>query len=69
MNQLTGWGFNELLFLISFQQNHIDTSHFLWLVTYFLKFAAQLELDLEHIKFVLSYKIISYLTYEAVNLY
>ena len=28
----------------------IDTSHFFWLVTYFLKFAAQLELDLEHVK-------------------
>ncbi|XP_055295111.1 protein timeless isoform X3 [Sitodiplosis mosellana] len=50
-------------------QTHIDTSHFFWLVTYFLKFAAQLELDLEHIKCVLSYKIVSYLTYEAVMLY
>ncbi|XP_031617195.1 protein timeless isoform X2 [Contarinia nasturtii] len=50
-------------------QAHIDTSHFFWLVTYFLKFAAQLELDLEHIKCVLSYKIVSYLTYEAVILY
>lgn len=39
------------------------------MVTYFLKFAAQLELDLEHIKCVLSYKILSYLTYEAVMLY
>lgn len=38
-------------------------------MTYFLKFAAQLELDLEHVKCVLSYKIISYLTYEAVFLY
>lgn len=28
----------------------VDTSHFFWLVTYFLKFAAQLELELEHIK-------------------
>lgn len=25
----------------------VDTSHFFWLVTYFLKFAAQLDLDLE----------------------
>lgn len=47
----------------------MDTSHFFWLVTYFLKFAAQLEVDLEHIKCVLSYKIVSYLTYEAVILY
>lgn len=30
----------------------MDTSHFFWLVTYFLKFATQLELDLEHIRFV-----------------
>lgn len=62
-------GFEHLRVLISFQQTQIDMSHFFWLVTYFLKFAAQLELDLEHIKCVLSYKIISYLTYEAVILY
>lgn len=46
----------------------IDTSHFFWLVTYFLKFAAQLELDIEHINSVLSYEVLSYLTYEGVNL-
>ena len=46
----------------------IDTSHFFWLVTYFLKFAAQLELDMEHINSVLCYDIISYLTFEGVNL-
>lgn len=62
-------GFQYILNSIQFQQIHIDTSHFFWLVTYFLKFAAQLELDLEHIKCVLSYKIVSYLTYEAVILY
>lgn len=50
------------------QQAQMDTSHFFWLVTYFLKFAAQLEVDLDHIKCVLSFKIISYLTYEGVNL-
>lgn len=49
-------------------QLSIDTSHFFWLVTYFLKFAAQLELDLEHINSVLSFSIISYLTYEGVNI-
>lgn len=49
--------------------NHqIDTSHFFWLVTYFLKFASQLELDLEHIQQVLSFEILSYLTFEGVNL-
>ncbi|KAK6622959.1 hypothetical protein RUM43_008811 [Polyplax serrata] len=46
----------------------IDTSHFFWLVTYFLKFAAQLELDLEHVREVLTYDILSYLTYEGVNI-
>ncbi|GLG92543.1 Protein timeless [Gryllus bimaculatus] len=46
----------------------VDTSHFFWLVTYFLKFATQLELELEHISPVLSFEIISYLTYEGVNL-
>lgn len=47
---------------------YIDTSHFFWLITYFLKFTSQLELDLDHVKQVLSYDIISYLTYEAVSL-
>ncbi|CAH2104707.1 unnamed protein product [Euphydryas editha] len=46
----------------------IDTSHFFWLVTYFLKFATQIELDLEHVCSVLSFDIISYLTAEGVNL-
>jgi timeless len=27
----------------------VDTSHFFWLVTYFLKFASQLELELDNI--------------------
>jgi timeless protein len=49
-------------------QLSIDTSHFFWLVTYFLKFAAQLELDLEHINTVLCFDIVSYLTYEGVSL-
>lgn len=28
----------------------IDTSHFFWLLTYFLKFAGQLELDVDQIR-------------------
>ena len=44
----------------------MDKSHFLWLITYFLKFASQLELDLEHISPVLSYDMLSYLTFEGV---
>lgn len=47
----------------------IDTSHFFWLVTYFLKFATQLELDPEHISPVLSYEILSYLVFQGVWIY
>lgn len=46
----------------------IDTSHFFWLLSYFLKFASQIELDLEHIGSVLSYEIVLYLTSEGVSL-
>lgn len=46
----------------------VDTSYFFWLITYFLRFAAQLELDFEHVKRVLSYDVLSYLAYEGVNL-
>lgn len=45
----------------------LDISHFSWLVTYFLKFASELELDLEHIRSVLTFDVISYLTYEGVH--
>jgi timeless len=45
----------------------LDISHFSWLVTYFLKFAAELELDLDHIRSVLTFDVISYLTYEGVH--
>lgn len=55
--------------LLTNVQLSIDTSHFFWLVTYFLKFAAQLELDLELINPVLSYDIISYLVFQGVWLY
>lgn len=46
----------------------VDTSYFFWLITYFLRFAAQLELDFEHVKRVLSYDVLTYLAYEGVNL-
>lgn len=55
--------------LISNVHLQIDTSHFFWLVTYFLKFATQLELDLEHIGAVLSYDIFAYLVFQGVWLY
>lgn len=46
----------------------IDISHFFWLVAYFLKFAIQIELDMEHICSILSYDIISYMTSQGVLL-
>ncbi|XP_013200570.1 protein timeless [Amyelois transitella] len=54
--------------ILTNKQVEIDTSHFFWLVTYFLKFATQIELDLEHVCSVLTYDIVSYLTAEGVNL-
>lgn len=68
---LKGYGFlvQELhAQLLSDLQVHIDTSHFFWLVTYFLKFASQLELDIEHVSTVMSFDIVSYLAYEGVML-
>lgn len=57
---------NRLLLFV--QASDIDTSHFFWLITYFLKLTAQIELDLDHVKHVLSLGIISFLTYEGVGL-
>lgn len=45
---------------------YVDTSHFFWLVTYFLKLATQLELDLEHVAPVLSYDILTFLIFQGV---
>ncbi|KAJ0181807.1 hypothetical protein K1T71_002529 [Dendrolimus kikuchii] len=66
-------GYNSLVQTLHNQiltnmQLEIDTSHFFWLVTYFLKFATQIELDVEHVNSVLSYDIVSYLTAEGVSL-
>ena len=46
----------------------MDKSHFLWLLTYFLKFASQLEIGLDQIGSVLSFRTLSYITYEGVEL-
>lgn len=46
----------------------IDTSHFFWLVTYFLKFAGQLELDLGHVHTIFTFDIVGYSVYEAVSI-
>ena len=47
---------------------NLDKSHFLWLITYFLKFASQLEVGLDRIGSVLSFATLSYITYEGVEL-
>ena len=46
----------------------MDKSHFLWLVTYFLKFACPLEIGLEEIGSVLSVETIGYIIYEGVEI-
>jgi len=46
----------------------MDKSHFLWLLTYFLKFASQLEIGLDQIGTVISFRTLSYITYEGVEL-
>ncbi|CAG4944884.1 unnamed protein product [Colias eurytheme] len=66
-------GYNSLVRTLHTQiltnlQLQIDTSHFFWLVTYFLKFATQIDIDLEHVSSVLSFDIVLYLTAEGVNL-
>ena len=45
----------------------MDKSHFLWLLrlTYFLKFASQLEIGLDQIGSIISFRIASYITYQA----
>ncbi|XP_046633334.1 protein timeless-like isoform X2 [Daphnia pulicaria] len=44
----------------------LDKSHFLWLITYFLRFTSQLEMDGEHLKDVITIDVLCYLTWEAV---
>ncbi|RXG59557.1 Protein timeless [Armadillidium vulgare] len=51
--------------LLPFQMQ-LDKSHLLWLITYFLRFAVELDLELSQICPVLSVEIVSYLVYEGV---
>lgn len=44
----------------------LDKSHFLWLLTYFLRLSATLSLSFHHVRYILSADIISYLTFEGV---
>ena len=53
--------------LVANTQFNIDTSHFFWLITYFLKFAAQLELEYEHVRPVLAREVFSYLVFQGVR--
>lgn len=64
-------GYGSLVALLQEQLSRngslqVDKSHFLWLITYFLKFASQIELDFDLISPVLSNHMMSYLTYEGV---
>ncbi|XP_050675736.1 protein timeless-like [Leptidea sinapis] len=66
-------GYNALVKTLHTQiltnfQLEIDISHFFWLVTYFLKFATQIELDLSIICSVISFDMVLYLTAEGVHL-
>merc|ERR1719232_755278 len=45
----------------------MDKSHFFWLLTYFLKFARQLEIGMDLIGGVLSIDTLSYITFEGVE--
>ncbi|KAK4296400.1 hypothetical protein Pmani_031102 [Petrolisthes manimaculis] len=47
-------------------QVDLDKSHLLWLITYFLRFAVELDLELSQICPVLSVDVVSYLAYEGV---
>ncbi|XP_066947937.1 protein timeless isoform X5 [Macrobrachium rosenbergii] len=47
-------------------QIQLDKSHLLWLITYFLRFAVELDLELGQICPVLSVDVVSYLVYEGV---
>ncbi|XP_063600938.1 protein timeless-like [Penaeus indicus] len=47
-------------------QIDLDKSHVLWLITYFLRFAVELDLELSQICPVLSVDVVSYLVYEGV---
>ncbi|CAG0893386.1 unnamed protein product [Darwinula stevensoni] len=52
----------------SAQASSLDSAHFLWLITYFLKFVPQLHVDFSHLSQVLSPQLLSYLTFQSMNL-
>ena len=59
----------QLLLKLARNETNIvmDKSHFLWLLTYFLKFASQLEIGMDLIGKVISFDTLSYITYEGVD--
>jgi timeless protein len=46
----------------------LDKSHFLWLITYFLRFVSKLKLDIKHFKDIFMVDILCYLIWEGVQL-
>lgn len=47
-------------------QVDLDKSHLLWLITYFLRFAVELDLEIAQVCPVMSVDVVSYLVYEGV---
>jgi len=59
---------NDILnHLVNKGVHQMDKSHFLWLITFFLKFTGLLEIDLTHVNYVLSFQTLSYLTFVGVE--
>jgi len=47
-------------------QNDLEKSHFLWLVSYFLKISYLIDMELDQISLALSFKAIALITYEGL---
>lgn len=66
-------GFNSLVRslhrqIVSEAAMDIDKSYLFWLVTYFLKFATQIEMGVEKVRDVLSFEFVAYLTADGAML-
>jgi len=64
-------GYNTLVGTLHHQLIHgeaasLDKSHFLWLISYFIRIASQLEVDVKHLSEIFTVDLLSHLTWEAV---
>merc|ERR1740128_346306 len=55
------------ILMVNHNSSSPDDSHLLWLITYFLQFASQLEIGLEQIEDVLSLDTIAFVTFQGVE--